>query len=78
MEAPYTITHRGVPVGTVALPPSGERVAVAVIPLPGYEAIRPMVRQASRALSAVALGAHGGAVLRPLASESALGRAAEL
>ena len=73
-----TITYRGVPTGTVVLPPSGERIAVGVTPLSGYDAIRPLVRQASRALSAVALGARGGSELRPLASETALGRGAEL
>ena len=52
MTALYTITHRGVPVGTVELPPSGERVTVAVTPLSAYEAIRPLVRMASRALTA--------------------------
>ena len=78
MTALYTITHRGVPVGNVALPPSGARVTVAVAPLPGYEAIRPLVRRASRALYAVALGAPGTPVPRPLASETTLGRAAEL
>jgi len=74
----YTITHRGVPIGTIELPVSSERVTVAVSPLPGYEAIQPMVRQASRALSAVVLDAAGTPGLRPLASEAALGRAAEL
>jgi hypothetical protein len=78
MTALYTITHRGVPVGTVELPPSGERVTVAVTPLSAYEAIRPLVRRASRALTAVALGTPGVPALQPLASETALGRAAEL
>jgi hypothetical protein len=78
MSRPYTITHRGVPVGTVELPPSGERIAVAVTTLSGYEAIRPLVRRASRALSAIVLGAPVGPGPRPLASETALGHAAEL
>lgn len=78
MTALHTITHRGVPVGTVELPPSGERVTVAVTPLAGYAAIRPLVRRASRALAAVVLGAPGAPARRPLASETALGRAAGL
>jgi hypothetical protein len=75
MKALYTITHRGVPVGIVALPPSGERVVVAVTPLPGYEAIRPLVCRATRALDAVTLGAPAA---RPDAPETALAAAAEL
>jgi hypothetical protein len=73
-----TITYRGAPIGTLELPPAGERVAVAVTPLSGYEAIRPLVRQASRALTAVTLGTPGAPAMRPLASETTLGRAAEL
>jgi hypothetical protein len=78
MTALYTLTHRGVPIGTVELPPTGERVTVAVTPLPGYDALRPLVRLASHALSGVALNAPGDPALPPVASTLALERGAEL
>lgn len=78
MTPSYTIKHRGVPVGNIDLPSSRERVAVAVAPLPAYDAIRQLVRSASRALSSVALGASSAPDLPPMASRSALARAAEL
>lgn len=64
----YTIRHRGVPIGTLDLLPAGERAAVAITPLGAYEAIRPLVRAASRALSAVALGGSPTPGLQPFAS----------
>ena len=46
----YTITHQGVPVGTVDLEPSGDVAAGSVAPLPAYDALRPVARAATVAL----------------------------
>jgi hypothetical protein len=73
---PYTITHQGVPVGSIELPRDGDRFTVAVQPLPAYSAIQPLVRQASAALANVALGRSANAVA--LQHAAALGRAVEL
>ena len=51
----FTITHHGVPVGTTEFTMAAERFVVPVRPLPGYTAIRPLVRAASVALAGVAL-----------------------
>ncbi len=51
----FTITHRGVPIGTVELDSAEERAAVAVVILPAYEALHPIVRAASDALRAAAV-----------------------
>jgi len=52
----FTITHQGVPLGTVELDPAQQRVAAAVATLPAYEAIRPIIQAASAALRAAAVG----------------------
>ena len=72
----YTITHHGVPVGTAELPSDGDRMTVAVEPLPAYAAIQPLVRDASCALADVALGRSGD--MGALRRAAALGRDLEL
>ena len=52
----YSITHHGVPIGIVELPPEGERFTVPVRPLAAYDMLSPLVRTASVALADVALG----------------------
>lgn len=54
----YTVQHRGVPLGTVELT-AGELSAGTLFTLPGYEAIRQTVRDASVAL--LQLGFYGAA-----------------
>jgi len=56
--AAFTITHQGVPIGTIELDEAEHRIAAAVAPLPAYESIRPIVRAASIALRAVAVSAE--------------------
>lgn len=46
----YTITHRGVPIGTVDAHRQKEFAAGPVTPLPGYELLRPHITAASRAM----------------------------
>ncbi len=72
---PYTITHRGVPVGEVESLPAGELVTLVVKPLPGYESLRTMVRAASAALANVALPSAAPAVPE---NQEALRRGAEI
>jgi len=72
----YVITHHGVPIGTVELPREGDRFTVGVAPLAGYEAIRPLVRNASSAFADVALGRPADALA--LSRAAALARALEL
>src|SRR5687768_6387916 len=72
----YTITHQGVPIGTIELPRDGERFTVAVQPLPAYRALSPLVRVASAALANVALNQPADAVA--LARATSQGRALEL
>jgi len=74
----FTITYQGVPIGRLEFPAAGERVAVAVTPLPAYDAVRSLVREASVALSSVALAGSGEAAGPQLRSQTALRRAAEL
>ena len=69
-----TITHRGVPIGSAEIESTDERAAVAVAPLPGYEAIRSIVRAASVALRATTAGSGDQESL----SRGALQRGAEL
>ena len=76
--ATYTILHRGVPVGQLELAElpagaGGARVSASVTPLAGYDAIRPLVRAASRAGAALAVGADTPG-LRQFASAAALER----
>jgi len=37
--AAFTITHQGVPIGSIETDGSQERIATPVVPLPRYEAI---------------------------------------
>jgi hypothetical protein len=74
----FTITHHGVPVGTTEFTMAGERLVVAVRPLPGYTAIRPLVRAASVALAGVALGGTQPVESGALRRAAELGRALEL
>jgi hypothetical protein len=71
-----TVTHQGVPIGTVELPSSGDYFTVGVVPLGAYAAIQSLVRSASVALADVALGREANTVA--LQSAAALGRALEL
>ncbi len=52
----FTISLRGVPVGVAEFVPVSDLIAVAVHPLPGYDAVRPTVRAASGALADAAIG----------------------
>ena len=52
----FTITYRGVPVGTVKFDPAEESVGLPVRPLPGYAAIRPIVRAMTTALLSITPG----------------------
>jgi len=70
----FTITHRGVPIGTVELDSAEDRAAVAVVILSAYEALRPIVRAASDALRAAAVGSGESDVV----SRSALQQAVTL
>ena len=72
----YAITHQGVPIGTIELPPDGDRFTVAVRPLPAYAAVQALVRSASVALADVGLGRPANAVALRRAAD--LGRALEL
>lgn len=71
----YTITHYGVPIGTVELDPSAERAMGPVSLLPAYAAIRPLVQAATDALSGVT-AEPGDAAAEERAA--AFGRAAAL
>ena len=44
----YTVTHRGVPVGTVDLEIGTTQALGSLEPAPAYEAIRPIIQDASR------------------------------
>ena len=74
----FTITHHGVPVGTTECTLEGERLVVGVRPLPGYAAIRPLVRAASLALAEVALAGAQPVEIPALRRGAELGRALEL
>jgi len=78
----FTITHEGVPIGTVELAPGADRVTGPVDPLPAYGAVRPLVRAASEALGALVVGAPAPAPAAgrgaAFARAAALGRALEL
>ncbi len=78
--SPFTITHRGVPIGTVEMELAEERAAVSVATLPAYEAIRPIVRAASDALRAATVGPSETEIVsrRALQQGAALGRDLEL
>jgi hypothetical protein len=73
---PHTISHNGVPVGLVVLPPDGERFTLPVQPLRAYAAIQSRVREASASLADVALGNPADA--SALHDAILLGRALEL
>lgn len=75
-ELQYTITHQGVPIGVIELPPHADRITVAVVPLPAYDTLQPIVRRASDALADVALGRAANATA--LQAAAALGRVLEL
>lgn len=74
----FTITHRGVPIGTGELESEGDLGMGDVDPLPGYAAIAPVVRAASTAMDALGLLGRAGAVQSPAEREAAFGRAAAL
>lgn len=81
----YTITHQGVPIGTVELQREAEDVTAGdVRPLPAYAALQPAIRAATRALRNLGFS---GPVAEPLSAErgataledgAVLGRALEL
>ena len=76
---PFTIAHRGVPIGTVDLGLWQLQTAVAVTPLPAYESIRALVRTASQALRAAAGGSQSDVNLQSaLHTGGELGRDLEL
>jgi hypothetical protein len=70
------ITHCGVPIATLELPLAGDRLTIAVRPLPAYAAIQLFVRRASAALADVALGRPADAVALQGAAD--LGRTLEV
>lgn len=72
----FTITNRGVPLGTVDLTPAGLVVA-ELSPAPGYSSVRDTLRAASEFLWRLGVLAEGGAADSPLDSGS-LSRAAAL
>jgi hypothetical protein len=72
----FTVTHNGVPLGVVEVPAQSDRVIVAMVPLPAYSTVRPLVRAASAALADVALAREADA--RALQRGAELGRALEL
>ena len=80
----YTIEHRGVPVGIIEPKALDDLTAADVQPLPGYEAIRPVVRDGTVALrnlgflgpAAEPVSADRGAAA--LGAAAALGRQLEL
>jgi hypothetical protein len=78
----FTITHTGVPVGTVELTradtSAAEQIACAVMPLPGYSPIQPIVRAASEALRNLLPTGPPADRGTELHAERALGRGAEL
>lgn len=75
----FTITHTGVPVGTVELEPQPAVVAGPVEPLGAYAALRPLVSAASAALQHLGFPAAAGEPGTPIPPPSvALGRAAAL
>ncbi|HJU69012.1 MAG TPA: hypothetical protein VJ650_12310 [Gemmatimonadaceae bacterium] len=78
----FTITHNGVPVGTVELTradtSAAEQIACAVLPLPGYAPIQPVVRAASVALRNLLPAGPAADPGTQAAAERALGRGAEL
>ena len=69
----FTITHHGVPVGTVKFDPAEESVGLRVRPLPGYAAIRTIVRAMTTALRSITPGEGDSRV-----DTTALQRATEL
>ena len=77
----YTVTHHDVPIGTVALTTSHGMVAGDFVPLPAYEPVRALVRDATRTLWDVGLfgaPADGGATPDGAQAMRALERAASL
>jgi hypothetical protein len=78
----FTITHQGVPIGTVELARAdtsgAEQIACAVFALPGYAPIQPIVRAASEALRNLLPVGPPADLGTTLAAERALSRAAEL
>jgi hypothetical protein len=79
----YTISHQGVPIGSAELT-LGDAITIgAVTPLAAYEAIRPLVRDATAALRAIGFpepSEDAAPIDDPtvLARAAALGRALEL
>jgi hypothetical protein len=79
----YTISHHGVPIASAELT-LGDAVTVGIVtPFAAYEAIRPLVQEASAALRVIGFPEpddSGGRVEDPtvLARAAALGRALEL
>jgi hypothetical protein len=77
----FTITHHGVPIGTVELDASADRALGPVATLPAYAVVRALVQAATEALSGVTAGpgdraaAERGTVFGRAAS---LGRALEV
>jgi len=69
----YTITHTGVPIGEVDLDLSAELAAADVLPLAGYEAIRPDVQAVTIAMDVLGFM---GPFARPLRAAAAADLAA--
>jgi hypothetical protein len=77
----YKILHRGVPVGEVDLSLEMDPAVGTIDPLLGYESIRHQVRDSTRALRAMGVGAPAPGALADssaLSAGAALGRALEL
>jgi hypothetical protein len=56
----FTITHHGVPIGTVKFDPSKPTVGLPVRPMPAYAAVREIVRAATTALAGIEPGQPAG------------------
>ena len=52
----FTITHNGVPVGTVEFNPAEESVGIPVRPLSGYAGVREIVRAMTNTLLSISSG----------------------
>ena len=78
----FTITHNGVPVGTLELTradtSAAEQLVCAVMPLPGYSPLQPIVRAASAALRNLMPAGPPADRGTELSAERALNRGAEL
>lgn len=78
----FTITHNGVPVGTIELTRAdtsgAEQIVCGLMPLPGYAPIQPIVRAATEALRNLLPVGPPADHRTEIAAERALGQGAEL